>query len=363
MHPDDLYSTPPLQPFPHANYVEVKEGWIKLNANEAPYPPSPAVIRALHKLLERGGEALRCYPEPGSPKLKKALASHYGLGPSNIVLGHGSQDILEGLIQTFCQRGDRIAYFKPDYPLYPFLAQKYSLYPVTLAFSESLDTVPLEKLDASILCLSSPHWPTGFQFSAGAIREVLERFSGLVVLDEAYIHFAKKADTLSLLAQYPRLILLRSFSKAYALANMRIAYALGSPTVLEALEKRLSVYSISSLGEAAGLAALQDSAYYMQKINALIAQRAATLEFLTTLGWHSYPSEANFLLTQPKNSQGHTGHALALHIYQYLRSYKILVRSFQEEPLTESYLRISIGTASQMTILHHTLKSYSQGLC
>ncbi len=354
---------PSLQAFPHASYVDVKEGWIKLNANEAPYPPSPAVLRALHKILERGGEALSRYPEPASPRFKLALGHHYGLSPTRILLGHGSQEILEVLIQTVCHTGDTLAYLKPDYPLYAFLAQKYGLTPLPLAFSQSLDSLPLEKLEAPILCLSSPHWPTGFQFSTNAIREVLERFPGWVVLDEAYVHFGRKEDTLSLLEHYPRLLLLRSFSKAYALANLRIAYLLGSPPVLEALEKRLSIYKISSMDEAAGLAALQDTAYYAHKISNLKAQKEATFGFLRSLGWHTYPSEANFLLTQPKTSQGHTGHALALEVYAYLKSHKILVRSFNEEPLTDSYLRISIGTASEMTILHHTLKAYSQGLC
>ncbi len=354
---------PSLRAFPHANYVDVKEGWIKLNANEAPYPPSPTVLRALHKALERGGEALRRYPEPASPKLKLALASHYGLLPDQVILGHGSQDILEALIQTICQKGDGLAYFKPDYPLYSFLAEKYSLRPLAFAFSQNLASLPLEGLSAGLLWISSPHWPTGFQWSITAIRDLLERFPGFVVLDEAYIHFGREEATLSLLADYPRLMLLRSFSKAYALANLRIAYLLGSPEVLGALERRLSVYNISSLAEAAGLAALQDTAYYAHKISSLKAQREATLGFLHTLDWHTYPSEANFLLTQPKDLHGHTSPTLALQVYEYLKSHKILVRSFKEEPLTDSYLRISIGTASEMTILHHTLKAYSQGLC
>ena len=381
---------PPIQAisaFPHADYVDSKEGWIKLNANEAPYPPSPAVLRALHRGLERGGEALGRYPEPTSPKLKLALAQHYGLCPTEVLLGNGSQSILEAIFETFCQKGDGLAYLRPDYPLYTFLAQKYGLRLLPLDFSAVLDHSPkqnleslssqsfnhlpkqrleglaLETLDAPVLCFSSPHWPTGFQFTREAIQKILERFRGIVILDEAYVGFARQADTLSLLAHYPRLIILRSFSKAYALANLRIAYALGSREVLKELEKRISVYSISSLAEAAGLAALKDTTYYTSKIQALRAQREASFEFLASLGWQSYPSEANFLLTQPKGPQGHTGHRLAWQVYAYLKTHKILVRPFQEEALTGGHLRISIGTASEMTILHHTLKAYPQGPC
>lgn len=351
-----------LESFPHSEYIDTQNGWLKLNANEAAYPPSPAVIRALHKSLERGGESLRRYPRPCGSALKSALAIEHRLDEGQILLGHGSQEILESIFLALSKAGDSFVHLTPDYPLYSFLAHKYGLKAVSLTFSEHLDGSSLQGIQAPLLCLSSPHWPTGFHFSKQALISILESFQGMVIVDEAYIQFSNQEDTLELLSFYSNLIVLRSFSKAYALANMRIAYALGPRSLISVLQKMLSVYTISSLDEAAGLAALRDRSYYQAKIDQLKNLRDSMFSFLQGLNWHTYPSSANFLLTQPKDHQGNTSHAIALSCYEYLKSYKMLVRHFREDPLTESCLRITIGSANEMTILRHTLQAYT-GLC
>lgn len=351
-----------LESFPHSEYIDTETGWIKLNANEAAYPPSPGVIRALQKTLERGGDSLRRYPKPLGSGLKTALAEEHKLDVNQVVLGHGSQDILDSILLAFTKKGDSFAHLAPDYPLYAFLAKKHALKPIAIPFTEDLASIALKAIRAPLLCLSSPHWPTGFHFSKQALVSILEGFEGIVIVDEAYIHFSNQEDSIDLLSHYPNLIILRTFSKAYALANMRIAYALGSKDLIGILQKMLSVYTISSLDEAAGMAALRDKAYYSAKIDQLKSLRESTFSFLKNLTWHTYPSNANFLLTQPKDSQDNSSPTIALECYEYLKTYKILLRYFQEDPLTDSYLRITIGSASQMTILLHTLKAY-KGLC
>jgi len=387
--------TPGLQP--------TEPGWIKLNTNECPYPPSPAVAAAIVAELGTGdehGASLRLYPEPTSAALRAAIAEHHnreiggGVGGAesaasvngtsvlraeNVCVGNGSDDILNLLVRCFCSvevgqgsksassgageaggSGSRAAGFTlPSYSLYPVLVGIANGQSIAIEFDRSM-RLPVERIaasGASIFFLTSPNAPTGVGFSAAEIEAVLAAYDGLLVVDEAYAPFARE-NAVGLLARYPRLIVVRTFSKAYALAGIRVGYCLAHERVVALLDRVRDSYNVNRLSQAAALAALGDLQYYAGVIVKICATREATLARFAEAGWFCYPSQANFIFAEPRNARGKTGAAVAQAAYDFLCERRILVRHFPKHPLTAPFLRITVGTDEQMLTLWHTLQEW-----
>jgi len=369
--------TPGLQP--------TEPGWIKLNTNECPYPPSPAVAKAVAAELGADGAAgevgaaLRLYPEPTSAVLRAAIAAHHNttlsaagingtsaLRVANVCVGNGSDDILNLLVRCFCAEGagqgsesGRAAGFTlPSYSLYPVLVGIANGQSIEIKFDRSM-RLPLEQIassGAAIFFLTSPNAPTGVGFSAAQIEALLAAYDGLLVVDEAYAPFARE-DAVGLLARYPRLIVVRTFSKAYALAGIRVGYCLAHERVIALLDRVRDSYNVNRLSQAAALAALGDPQYYAHVIAQICATRDAALIRFAEQGWFCYPSQANFLFVEPRNGRGEAGAAVAQAAYDFLRERRILVRHFPS-PLTAPFLRITVGTDAQMLTLWHTLQEW-----
>jgi len=366
--------TPGLQP--------TERGWIKLNTNECPYPPSPAVAAAITTELGAAGESLRLYPEPTSAVLRAAIAAHHGgekngLRAENVCVGNGSDDILNLLVRCFCAevgqgsepasgcvRGTaeaiRAAGFTlPSYSLYPVLVGIANGQSIVIEFDRSM-RLPVEQIadsGASIFFLTSPNAPTGVGFSAAEIESVLVAYDGLLVVDEAYAPFARE-NAVSLLTRYPRLIVVRTFSKAYALAGVRVGYCLAHERVVALLDRVRDSYNVNRLSQAAALAALGDPKYYADVVAQICATREAALARFAAAGWFCYPSQANFIFAEPRNGRGETGPAVAHAAYDFLCERRILVRHFPKHPLTAPFLRITVGTDEQMLTLWHTLQEW-----
>jgi histidinol-phosphate aminotransferase len=343
--------TPGLQP--------TEPGWTKLNTNECPYPPSPRVAEALQVAIGEKGEALRLYPNPKSQPLRAALAEHHGLQAENVCVGNGSDDILNLLMRCFCTLVNPAGFTLPSYSLYPVLVAIQDAGATVVEFDRSME-LPLGKISdsgAKIFFLTSPNAPTGVGFRNEDIVRILNSFGGLLVVDEAYAPFARE-NAVSLLTRHPRLVIVRTFSKAYALAGIRVGYALAHADVIALLDRVRDSYNVSRLSQVAALAAVQDQAYYADVIHRVRRTRDEYVSLWQKRGWFTYPSEANFIFTEPRNARGESGPAVAKAAYDFLTAHKILVRYFPSHALTAPFLRISVGTDEEMLVLQKSLEAW-----
>jgi len=344
--------TPGLQP--------TEAGWVKLNTNECPYPPSPRVAEAVRREVGEDGASLRLYPNPKSTPLRAAIARMHGVAEENVVVGNGSDDILNLLMRVFVAANPAAGYTLPSYSLYPVLVAIQDGKTEAIEFDRSM-RLPVERIAASsarAFFLTSPNAPTGVGFSSTEIEQVLERFAGVLIVDEAYAPFANE-NAVSLLARYPRLVVVRTLSKAYALAGIRVGYALAHPEIIDLLDRVRDSYNVNRLSQAAALAAIGDTAYFAAMVARVKATRDAAVErFTNQRGWFTYPSQANFIFTEPKNARGERGPAVAKAAYEFLCSRKVLVRHFPSHALTASFLRISVGTDDEMLVLQNSLDEW-----
>jgi histidinol-phosphate aminotransferase len=334
---------PGLQPKPGQRLV-------KLNTNENPYPPSPRVIDALRQGAD---DSLRLYPSPAGDALRARAAELYGLSPEQVLCGNGSDEILAILMRTFVGEREAIGFFRPSYSLYPVLAgiAGARTIPVPLprpSRASEVDALPVPAPDAKVFFLTTPNSPYGFGFPTEWIARLLERFPGIVVADEAYVDFASQSS-LPLLSANPRLVVVRSLSKAYALAGMRIGLAFGHPAVIAEMDKVKDSYNLGRLAQTAGCEALADRAYLDLTRGRILATRARFAAGLSALGFSVLPSDANFVFAVPPAGLA------ALAVYEELLARGFLVRYFAAPELSDG-LRISIGTENDMDVLLRTAK-------
>lgn len=250
------------------------EGWVKLNTNECPYPPSPRVVEALRQEIGEDGKSLRLYPNPTSGPLRAAVAALHNMGPENVCIGNGSDDLLNLLVRCCCDGKTPAGFTLPSYSLYPVLVSIQNGTAAGIEFDRSM-RLPVEKISGSparAFFLTSPNAPTGVGFRRSEIDAVLASFRGLLVLDEAYAPFADE-DAIPLLGRFPNLVVLRTLSKAYALAGIRVGYALATPEVIGWLDRVRDSYNVSRLSQVAAIAALSDAAYHAEIVRKVKATR------------------------------------------------------------------------------------------
>lgn len=314
-------------------------GLVKLNTNENPYPPSPAVARLLR---EYAAEALRLYPDPSCSALRGRIAEMHGCAPEQVFVGNGSDEVLRLAARAFTQSGGAMASFEPSYSLYPVLAAaeevRFRVVPLPDDFGW---TDPPEDLDATLFCLATPNAPTGVAYPAEAVRAFCRRFPGVVLVDEAYADFAGGRDFMALAVELPNVLASRTLSKSYSLAGLRVGYAVGSAELVGALGKLKDSYNLDRLAQAVALAALEDVPWMKDNARRTIATRERVAAELDRRGFRVVPSAANFLFVEPPPGTE------AAELFADLRSKKILVRYFPG-PRTGRYLRISIGTDAEM---------------
>jgi histidinol-phosphate aminotransferase len=361
--------TPGLQP--------TDAGWVKLNTNENPYPPSPRVAEALRREIGDDGASLRLYPNPTSKPLRAVVAQLHGVREEHVCIGNGSDDLLNLLVRTFvgavaeplsAPGGTKAlplqtaGFTLPSYSLYPVLVEIQDGKSNVIEFDRSM-RLPVDRIaesKARAFFLTSPNAPTGVGFATADIERVLGAFRGLLVVDEAYAPFAKE-DAIPLLARYPNLVVVRTLSKAYALAGIRLGYALGHPEIIDLLDHVRDSYNVNRLSQVAAIAALGDQPYYDGVIAKVKATRHTFVaDLLNRRGWKTYDSQANFIFTEPKNPPGETGLDVAKSAYSFLYSRKVLVRHFPSHALTAPFLRISVGTDAEMRVLSETLDAWQK---
>jgi histidinol-phosphate aminotransferase len=343
--------TPGLQP--------EGRGWVKLNTNECPYPPSPRVSAALRGEIGRDGASLRLYPNPRSTPLREVVARHHGLKAENVCIGNGSDDLLNLLVRVYCSRRTPAGFLHPSYSLYPVLVGIQDGRSAVINLGRSL-RLPLARVSVSrarVFFLTSPNAPTGVAFRNATIARLLASFRGVLVVDEAYAPFAEE-NAIPLLARYPNLVIVRTLSKAYGLAGLRVGYALARPGIINLLDRVRDSYNVNRLSQAAAMAAFGDPTYYDGVIARVKATRKRALADCGRRGWFTYPSQANFIFTEPRDARGRRGPAVAADAAASLLARRVLVRHFPSPALTASFLRISVGTDAEMAILRESLDAW-----
>jgi histidinol-phosphate aminotransferase len=325
--------------------------YIKLNTNENPYPPSPHVLEAMRSAV---GEDLRLYPDPTAKELRTKAAEIYGVEPDQVLVGNGSDDLLSMLFRACVDAGAPadVAYPVPTYSLYDTLAQIQGSEPKTVPFGPDF-ALPAEALlaaGARLNLICNPNSPSGTLTATTTIADFARRAKGIVVVDEAYADFARES-ALSLLSSCPNVVVLRTFSKSFSLAGMRIGLAFGSREIIEQLNKVKDSYNLDRLSLVAARAALEDMAWMQANIAKVKATREVLLRELGEMGFRVPPSEANFVFAvHPKFR--------AADLYRALRERGILVRYFATPALRDG-LRITVGTQDQNGALVSALRSLS----
>ena len=312
---------------------------IKLNTNESPYPPSPAVREALQSLKV---ETLRLYPDPVNLTLRRKIAELHGGGSDNVFVGNGSDETLALCSRAFVEDDGAIGYFEPSYSLYPVLAQIRAVSARPVALGPDFAWAMPADYQASLFFMTTPNAPTGIQYPKTAIRAFCARFPGVVVLDEAYVDFARE-HCMDLALKCDNVLVLRTLSKSYALAGLRLGYIVGAAPLITALFKIKDSYNVDRITQATALAALSDQAHMQTLVERIRTTRRWTIADLEHMGFRVFPSETNFLWVKPPR-------ITAADLYRRLREQNILVRYFPG-PRTQDYLRITIGTDEQMQAL------------
>jgi histidinol-phosphate aminotransferase len=322
---------------------------IKLNTNENPYGPSPQVIRALQA---EAVDTLRLYPDPNSDRLKAAIADYYGLQANQVFVGNGSDEVLAHVFQALLKHGRSLLFPDITYSFYPVYCGLYDvefeLIPLSSNFE--IDVKDYDRPNGGII-FPNPNAPTGVPLALTEIEKLLKfNTESVVVIDEAYVDFGTES-AVKLIKTYPNLLVTQTLSKARSLAGLRVGYALGHKDLIEALirvKDSFNSYPIDRFAEAGAIAAMQDTTYFEQTRQKVMASRGALIKALQALNFEVLPSGANFIFAKHKTRDG-------AELTEKLREKHIIIRHFKKPARIAPYLRITIGTDEQSKQLINAL--------
>lgn len=313
---------------------------VKLNTNENPYPPSPQCAEVLKNFdLDR----LRRYCDPNCTELRKVLAELNHTTIERIFVGNGSDEILSIAARCFVENDESIGSLDPSYSLYK-----------TLAAIRDVQWKG-EAEGTSLFLLTNPNAPTGEFRDPSQIAEFAKTYPGVVIVDEAYADFAR-TNCMALAAneENDNVIVMRTFSKSYSLAGLRVGYCVGPTDLIRAMYKAKDSYNVDAIAQAVACAAAKDQAWMKGNAAKVIETRKSFSDELTARGWHVIPSESNFIFARPPAAPGRTVAETARTIFESLRAKNVFVRYFPY-PKTCERLRITIGTPEEMSVLLQSL--------
>ncbi|AFY42603.1 histidinol-phosphate transaminase [Nostoc sp. PCC 7107] len=320
---------------------------IKLNSNENPYPPSPNALAALQKI---DGEWLRRYPEPFGDQFRHAASQVLGVPSDWIIVGNGSDEILNVVMRACTEPGRKVVYPTPTYVLYRTLTEMQSADIIEIPYTEDykLPVAELIAADGAVTFIASPNSPSGHVVPSPDLEKLASHLSGVLVIDEAYIDFAE-GDALALVKEYENVIIIRTLSKGYSLAGLRLGFGIAQPKLLQGLFKVKDSYNIDAIACTVATAAITDQAYKNACVAKIKASRTQLTREFQQLGFLVWESHTNFLLVQPPQQN-------AEYLYQKLKEQQILIRYFPHPGLLDK-LRITIGTDEQNQILVNAIKA------
>jgi histidinol-phosphate aminotransferase len=305
---------------------------------------TPPAVRRL--LADAAPELVTRYPTPYSVALKAALAARLAVGPENVAVGCGSDDLLGAALGAFCEPGTRVAYPPPTFGVVPTFARVAGARPVPVRLRDdlSLDVEGLLAAGAAVTYLCSPNNPTGTAFPAADVDRLAAGGGGLLVLDEAYSEFvgggllASEDVSARRAAGSRRVVVLRTLSKAWGLAGLRVGYAIGPAALVAAIEKCRGPFKVGALAEAAALAVLRDEAWCREGVRLVLAERERVTAELRARGWQPLESAANFLFVPVPAAAGG-----ARELARALRTAGVAVRPFTELPVVGEGIRVGLG--------------------
>ena len=322
--------------------------YIKLNTNESPYPPAPGVLRAV------GVEAadLRLYPDPEARELKAALAARHHVGPENIFVGNGSDEVLNFAFLAFASDGRGAAFADITYGFYPVFCSLYHIPTriVPLRENFTLDPEDYYGLGRTIV-LANPNAPTGLALGRAQVEEIVKaNQDSVVIVDEAYVDFGGES-CVELTRRYGNLLVVQTFSKSRSLAGARLGFAVGNRELiadLETIKFSTNPYNVNRLTLRAGAEALAEQRYYDKCCQAIMETRDRTAEQLRGMGFTVLPSRTNFLFVRREGLDGGA-------IYRGLKDRGVLVRHFDQARI-QNFVRVTVGTPEQMNIFLEKLR-------
>ena len=326
-------------------------GFVKLNTNENPYPPSPLVADAVNAALQRG---LQKYPDPMAGAFRKAAGNLLGLPPEWILAGNGSDDILTIVTRALVGEGEVLRLPYPSYILYRTLAELQNARFEEVPFCNDW-TLPSAFAEAStqsggklkLVFLANPNSPTGTIIPPDVVLEIARKLPCPLLVDEAYADFAD-SNCVSLVSQCEKIMVSRTLSKSYALAGLRFGFLVAQPQMIEQFVKVKDSYNCDALSIAAATAAIGDRAWLVENRGKIIATRERLFTNLRNLGFVGPASQANFLWCQHPAGNSRQ-------IYERLKERKILVR-YMVYPRWSDGLRISVGTDAEIDTFLDSLR-------
>ena len=310
---------------------------IKLSSNEAPLGPLPSVLAA----IEHAAQAANRYPDIAAWQLREALGAHFGFGPDQVAVGAGSSSLCQQLVQVTClSRDDEVIFPWRSFEAYPIFVAVVGATPRPIPLVEKTQALDLDAMahavtdHTKLIFVCNPNNPSGTAFDLDAFTEFMAKIPAtvLVALDEAYIEFAQVESGVGELEKYPNLVVLRTFSKAYGLAGLRLGYMLGATEIIEAVNKVSIPFVVSAVAQAAGIASLEPAAQVelKERVDAIVAERERVYERLPDVT----PSQANFLWLPGRHFSDLDG---------------VVLRVFDEGT------RITIGTPEESEALYRAL--------
>lgn len=343
-----------LQPYVPGEQPQDQQ-YIKLNTNENPAPPSAAVLRAMHAAVDDG---LNLYPDPECRKLKQSIADYYALRFENVFVGNGSDEVLAHIFAGLFDQDKPLICPDISYSFYPVYARLYDItlqqIPLEEGFELDLAAYPV---DNGGVIFANPNAPTSLAIGVDQIQAFLERNTeSVVVVDEAYVDFGAQSCA-ALVDAYPNLLVVQTVSKSRSLAGLRVGFALGSPELIEGLERvknSFNSYPLDKVALAGARAAFEDEQGFESARREVMRVRDQTCASLQNLGFEVLDSSANFLFVRPQFLSAEA-------VYLGLKDAGVLVRYFNA-PRIKEYLRITVGTEQEMALLLEKLSQLKQAL-
>lgn len=330
-----------MKPYSSARdeFKEFDKVMVFLDANESPFT-----------------NGLNRYPDPQQHTLKNQLAKLKKVNPDQILLGNGSDEVLDLIYRVFCEpKTDHVITLPPTYGMYAVLAETNQVenreIRLTANFQPDADVIlKTANSQSKLLFLCSPNNPSGNDFDKESVLRLVQNFPGIVVIDEAYVDFAERPSYLEYLPQFENLIVVQTLSKAFGHAGIRLGMAFASPEIIEYLNKIKPPYNINQLTQLAAIKAVQNAEEVSDQIQVLLSERKKMTAFLKTINFVKkiFPSDANFLLVKMDDAQRR---------YQQFLAQGIVLRDRSKQPLCENTLRITIGTPEENVKLQQAFKS------
>lgn len=327
---------------------------VKLNTNEHPYGPSPKVLEAIRAASD---DTLKLYPDPSSDRLRQAIATTVGVEPSRVFVGNGSDEVLAHAFLALLKHERPLRFPDISYSFYPVYCGLYGIAYETLPLTDDFridveDYLPARHGQAGAIIFPNPNAPTGRALTVAEIERIVAgNPDAVVVVDEAYVDFGSES-VIGLTARYDNLLVVQTLSKSRSLAGLRVGFAVGSPELIDGLERvknSFNSYPVDRLASAGAVAALEDTEYFEQTRQAVIQTRARMAAGLVSLGFEVLPSSANFVFARHASRD-------AAELAAGLRARSIIVRHFRQ-PRIDQFLRITVGTDEQCELL---LKALSE---